>query len=115
MEHIDSIFSNVKESMRAYLPDLGFDLFREKDEGVFGIKYIELHRGTKAIRFGWDGKGTRFILESCEDISLDPYPKWDDIHLERIILNELDSETSEQIMQIFREAISKLVDEYWDT
>ena len=46
MRHIDSIYGGVKDSMRADLPVLGFELFRDEDDGPFGSKYIELHRGT---------------------------------------------------------------------
>jgi hypothetical protein len=112
MTQIDIVFSEVRGAMQAELFPLGFVVFDDEDGGPFGSKLIELHRDKLGIRFFWDGKESWFSLQKCQEVSLGPLPVWHDVLFKRVDLNSLDVESSEHLIQSFRNSIAQVAEDY---
>lgn len=98
--------------MRAQLLPMGFIIFINEEDGPFGSKLIELHRDNQGIRFLWDGKESWFVLQNCENVSLEPLPVWKDVLFKRVRLDGLDEEKTEYLVSSFRKSLDQAMEDY---
>lgn len=97
MSTVDRVYSETRSFLMSLLLDYGFNVQKDEKTGSFGSRYIEFHREEEAIRFLWDRREGLFLLGYCEDISIDPSPKWEDLYFEKLDIRQADSEKYEEV------------------
>ncbi len=110
MSTVDRVYSDTCSYLMSMLLDFGFYVQKDEKTGPFGSRYIELHREKEAIRFLWDGREGWFLLGYCDDISMKPYPKWEDLYFEKLDIRKADNEKYEEVEGSLRIAIDDLKD-----